>query len=265
MGLPFLTGAGFFRSDVLGGKKGTITPLRQIKQYEIELFADDYAGGSCNGEQIPYKKDCVMIFRPGDQRCSRLPFSCYYLHLDPVGSRLFEEIDRLPRMIELKSAEPYIPYFRDAAACFPQSESGSSFRLLERIFGLLAELENELQRTSKEETVSDEGNAVAVAKVFFNENLQKPLRLSDAAELVQLSPNYFHALFTKTCGMTPLQYLNEARMARARFLLLTTAQSVSEIAAACGFTTYNYFCSRFKTHFGMTPARYRRTRGLYSL
>ena len=265
MGLPFLTGAGYFSSDVLGGRKGSVTPTRQVREYEIELFTDDYEWGMLNGETVPYRRSRLMIFRPGDRRCSKLPFSCYFLHLDPARTPVTDELDRLPRVIELKSAEPYLPYFRDAAACFPQAESDYSFRLLSRVFGLLAEVESELSRSSREELVPGEADAVAVAKVYFTENLHKPLRLADAAELVHLSPNYFHTLFTKTCGVTPLQYLANARMARARTLLLTTAKPVSEIAAACGFSTYNYFCTHFKKHFGMTPVNYRRTRGLYSL
>lgn len=265
MELMYLTGAGYFSSDVLGIKRGKITPERRVQEYEIELFTDDYEWGKVNGETIAYRKNRLMIFRPGDVRCSKLGFSCHFIHLTITDRRLCETVERFPRVTELADADGFLRYFREAAALFPPTEEQRSFRLLSCVFGLFAELETFLSRTAQERMVAAEGDAVAIGKVFMTENLHRDIRLADVAAQVHLSPNYFHTLFHKTCGTTPLAYLTEARMAKARRLLLTTAKPISEIAAECGFATYNYFGSQFKSHFGLTPAAYRKARGLYSL
>ena len=265
MELLYLTGAGYFSSDVLGIKRGKVTPERRVQEYEIELFTDDYEWGRVNGETVNYGKNRLMIFRPGDVRCSKLGFSCHFIHLTIADRRICDAVEKLPRVIELQSADAVLRYFREAASLFPPSEEQASFRLLSCVFGLLAEIEAQLRRTEQEKNGAAEGDAVAIGKVYLTENLHRDIRLADVAEQVHLSPNYFHTLFHRTCGTTPLEYLTEARMAKARRLLLTTAKPISEIAADCGFATYNYFGSRFKKTFGMTPAAYRKKQGPYSL
>ena len=52
MDYPFLNAGGYFDSEKLGYKKGTITNARQVKEYEIELYDQDYPGGFLNGKQI---------------------------------------------------------------------------------------------------------------------------------------------------------------------------------------------------------------------
>lgn len=45
-------------------------------------------------------------------------------------------------------------------------------------------------------------------------------------------------------------------------LLLTTNAKTNEIAEAAGFSNNSYFCHLFKTHIGITPGEYRKSRGM---
>ena len=58
-------------------------------------------------------------------------------------------------------------------------------------------------------------------------------------------------------GMTPVELLRKARVARGRQLLESTDRSVSEVAYDVGFTAPSYFAKCFKDEFGMSPGEVR--------
>ena len=58
-------------------------------------------------------------------------------------------------------------------------------------------------------------------------------------------------------GLTPADFLREARIKRACTLLTSTDIPVSDIAYKCGFTDPKYFGKCFKTSIGQRPSDYR--------
>jgi AraC-like DNA-binding protein len=48
-------------------------------------------------------------------------------------------------------------------------------------------------------------------------------------------------------------------MTKAVRLLSSSAMSVKEIAAACGYSDSNYFCRIFKKNTGTSPGQFRRS------
>jgi transcriptional regulator GlxA family with amidase domain len=65
-------------------------------------------------------------------------------------------------------------------------------------------------------------------------------------------------LFKQNTGLTPNDYLQRLRIAKARELLTTTSQSVTEIAFAAGFASSQYFSRVFRKYTGQMPSEYRR-------
>jgi len=89
-------------------------------------------------------------------------------------------------------------------------------------------------------------------------HLDKPLRRADAARVAHLSEPRLAELFREQVGLTPMQYLEQRRMARAMQLLESTSLPISQIAAMVGFEDPDYFTSRFRRRTGRTPRSYRR-------
>lgn len=265
MDYPFLNAGGYFDSEKLGYKKGTITNARQVKEYEIELYDQDYPGGFLNGKQIKYSKGCVRIFAPGDVRRSRLSFSCYYLHLMVRGGEIRKLLDELPKNIHLTDSEKVIQLIKKTASLYPLTDELLPLRLTSYIFEFIAEIKEQMLSQEKVADNFDGKDAVSLARVFITENFCKNIKLSDIAEHVNLTPNYFHTLFTHTTGKTPLEFLNETRISKAKYTLLFTDKTVLEISEECGFSSYNYFGFIFKKQCGESPLKYRKKQGLYKL
>lgn len=59
-------------------------------------------------------------------------------------------------------------------------------------------------------------------------------------------------------NMTPVEFIRESRLKEAATLLISTNQSVSEIAYQTGFSNLSYFTKTFKTTFGILPSDYKK-------
>ena len=100
MDFPYLSGAGLYRSELSEYRNLKQSPLRNVTEYEIELFCDDYRYGIVDGVQVPYRRGTVLIAKPGNRRCSRFHFSCYYLHVT-VRSNYLETQAKYQKAISL--------------------------------------------------------------------------------------------------------------------------------------------------------------------
>jgi AraC family transcriptional regulator len=93
----------------------------------------------------------------------------------------------------------------------------------------------------------------------IEEGLDGPLLVEDLAGLVSLSPSYFCRAFKESFGIPPHAYIIKMRVARARTLMLTTSESLSQIALACGLVDQAHLCKCFRQAMGTTPAAWRRS------
>ena len=91
------------------------------------------------------------------------------------------------------------------------------------------------------------------------ERLDEPLTIPRMAREAGMSTRSFGRSFTAEIGLTPLSWINQQRVHRARELLETTDLPVSAIARQCGLGTDDGLRQHFHRHLGTTPSAYRRT------
>lgn len=97
---------------------------------------------------------------------------------------------------------------------------------------------------------------------YVRKNYMNKLTLEETAAFVYLSPAYFSRIFKDEMGLNFSTYLNQYRVEAARKRLLNDTASLSEIAVAVGFEGQSYFSKVFKKMTGVTPGKYRESRGL---
>ena len=95
-------------------------------------------------------------------------------------------------------------------------------------------------------------------KEYIIEHLSEPMTVEELAHVVNLSPVYCGAIFARSEGMTIREFINFARINRARDLLAVDSMSISEIASITGYSDVFHFCKIFKRVAGTTPSEYRR-------
>ena len=87
---------------------------------------------------------------------------------------------------------------------------------------------------------------------------EETISLDRVAQKVNISPNYFSAMFSQEVGQTFVEYLTGKRIAEAKRMLRQTDMRSSEIAFAIGFRDSHYFSFVFKKVTGITPSEYRK-------
>jgi AraC family transcriptional regulator len=87
----------------------------------------------------------------------------------------------------------------------------------------------------------------------------RDLSLAELAAQAELSRCHFAQVFRQLTGHAPHQYLLRVRLSHARKLLAQENQdlSLSDIAAACGFSDQAHLGRHFRRAFGTTPAAFR--------
>ncbi len=88
-------------------------------------------------------------------------------------------------------------------------------------------------------------------------HLEDDVSLGALAAEAGLSRFQLHRAFSNVLGETPRQLAFRLRAAAAAALLITTEDSVLDVALACGFRSHESFTRAFRRRFGMTPSAYR--------
>ncbi len=96
---------------------------------------------------------------------------------------------------------------------------------------------------------------------YIESTYQSALSLQEIADTVHMSPKYFCRFFQEMTKRTPIDYLNYYRIERACYKILTTDDSITEIAFNSGFNDLSYFIKTFKKYKGVTPGQYLKTDG----
>jgi AraC-like DNA-binding protein len=92
---------------------------------------------------------------------------------------------------------------------------------------------------------------------YINENYKNPLRLKDAANIVNMSSTAFSRFFKKSTGKTFVSYVNALRIGWACKLLIESEMNIAEISYEVGFNNLSNFNRRFYERHKMNPREYR--------
>ncbi len=100
---------------------------------------------------------------------------------------------------------------------------------------------------------------VSMALLYMKDNLHRSdLNIDEIAKSVHLSSSRFSHLFVGELHKSPIRWLNEQRLVRAKTLLVCSYLGVEEIAQQVGYADSTYFFRAFKKEFNMTPSHYKK-------
>lgn len=103
-------------------------------------------------------------------------------------------------------------------------------------------------------------------RVTLNDRLLERVRqgcgsrlvIKDLAAGCGYTPEHFSRIFKKYTGMSPLSYLTECRISKAKELLIKTDMPIETVMLECGFSNRTAFFKKFSEAVGTTPLRFRK-------
>ena len=96
---------------------------------------------------------------------------------------------------------------------------------------------------------------------YINSHIAEPIRVSDVADAVKLHPDYLTRLFKKDMNCSLSQYIIKEKCRAARYMLLNSQASCTEISSFLYFASCSHFVNCFKKEYGLTPNAYRKQMG----
>ncbi|WMJ22787.1 PocR ligand-binding domain-containing protein [Paludicola sp. MB14-C6] len=96
---------------------------------------------------------------------------------------------------------------------------------------------------------------------YIRRNFAKKITLEDVASYVFLSPSYFSKVFKDEMEMNFNAYLNKVRIDKSKQLLMNENIRLVDVSGLVGFEDQSYFSKVFKKLTGVTPGKYKESRG----
>lgn len=103
--------------------------------------------------------------------------------------------------------------------------------------------------------------ALAILLDVIEAELDGELSLAYLARLLDMGTTRLSQGFRLSTGKSVHRYVLERRVERARELIDSSGRSLADIAFDVGFSSQSHMTAVFREHFGITPGKYRRSRG----
>ena len=135
----------------------------------------------------------------------------------------------------------------------PDSTMGAIYRL----YGLLLQL---IGTGVKSYIPKEKQLRLKPALDFISEHYDIPdISNEQLAQLCGVSTVYFRKLFQSVYGVSPIRYLHDFRMKKAKDLLSSDFGSISQVAQSTGYSSVYHFSKMFRSYTGTSPSQYVKT------
>ncbi len=282
--LPYYLGAG--RSDYQAGEAHP--NRRHLGLYDLLLVAKGVLHIGENGQEWALSAGEMLLLLPdGEHYATKAcegETSFYWVHFDHGGAGAAGESDgrtsgasaatdagmagwpfagpnrrpfdnpyaiRMPKHARLP--DPAAATDLVKALLSPQVEN--SFWEEQRLF---AELLAVLSASREEGGELSSRKLAERAVTYLQRHFRDDMTNEKLAQALHFHPNYVVRCMKSSYGLTPMEYLQQYRMERAKRLLITTGWPIARIAEETGFRYAPYFSACFKMSVGLTPLRYRK-------
>ena len=150
----------------------------------------------------------------------------------------------------------YEKLFRELALRFSEESCARMAASMGVLFQIYAQIVKDhhsgyLSGTAKRKIVK--------AQAYIQQNLaDRNLSVQQLADQARMSQVHFRRLFHELFGMSPVKYLLNVRVEKAKSLLGLSEVRLEDIAAQTGFSSTAHLCAAFKNATGLTPGQYRK-------
>ncbi len=232
--------------------KGTGTEIKNRSHYGLSFCCEGQITYTIDGVEYVSNPDCAIILPKGKNYSLRVDKSGFFplINFDCDGFLCDKHI-----VLPLKNSAALIKEFEyiKKLSLFEKNRPKMMGAFYSLIDGIISQ--------------TDEGGSVISGAVAYLEaNLSDPtLNNETLAKQANISEVYFRQLFLKQYGVTPRQYIINARIAKAKQLLTSGNKKISAISEECGFVSVYHFCRCFKNKCGITPTEYMNSNRVWGL
>lgn len=246
-------------------KKEDILSDHYHDDYQILYAIDGQGEITIDGINYRFEKDNMVFLVPFSAHsiyaCSKLTVLVLAFSEDRLtlngNKQLLQQLRSYSKHLDL---DPF--YASEIRALlrkllFEQNNNNEEFRFIAsaiyllKIFLMLARVDKRTQFSNANEMRS------AKIQQYISNHYYENIRAETLASKFAISTRYMNAIFKEYYNETPMQYLQQVRINKAKALLLETEKDIITICFEVGYETVSTFYRTFKNIVGMSPHKFR--------
>ncbi|WP_339234088.1 helix-turn-helix transcriptional regulator [Paenibacillus sp. FSL R5-0517] len=269
--LPHYLGCG--RTEYAQGEKH---PHRSnIEAYDmlIMIHGEMYIGE--NGSSWTLTDGDLLLLLPDAEHYSVKPCekntAFYWIHFEHSTQNNFVSSEKMQDHLSRPSNRPFSnSYTLQIPKYMRLPDTKRVFKMLEELLAhpsvlsfwqeqqLLGELLGLIEEMSFEKKDSATSKIAERTVMFLQENYKDKITNTVIASALHFHPNYIVRCMQERYNCTPLDYLLQYRLERAKRLLVSNDWSIERVSEEVGFRHSPYFSACFKKEFGTSPLQFRK-------
>ncbi len=253
--LPEVVTVGIYDSRIVA-KKAVTSKNRKTTMFEIELPVEDGGISYIDSNAKPITPNMIICAKPGQVRHTKFPFKCYFVHMIVHSGTLYDTLMGIPDHFETDKREDYEKIFKRLIRHYNTLSDSEEIILQSLVLELIYTIQKDSVKRMQGGNAGSSNTVIEKSLQYIKDHLTEDLRLESLSQQMSLSPVYFHTAFRTSVGKTLREYVEEQRLKKAIHLLMTTNDSLAQIAYEAGFSSQSYFSYVFKRKMKVTPREY---------
>ena len=181
-----------------------------------------------------------------DWECTK---SGHFCIIEFESARSYSE----PISFSVKNGEKILKMFKDLEHKRNMKNPMAEMESVRDTYSILLAL---TQAITERYSPSEKHQKIAPAIEYISQNYYKSITNDSLAAITGLSTVYFRKLFTSIMGVSPITYVHQLRIEKAKAMLKSDYGTVSNIAESLGYHSVYDFSRDFKKHTGVAPSRF---------
>ena len=178
-----------------------------------------------------------------------VPGDCFAINFDISEEKVFA-----PFRVKIKNPAFILGHFKNAQNVWYKKSYGYNTKCKAELYQILYIMQQEYfsDYLSRDKLEIIKPAVAYIHHAYTN----KLISIAELAKMCGISPEYFRRIFRAYYGISPLKYINNLKISRAKELIKSGMYSVTEAALQSGYTDMSYFSREFKKETGISPKDY---------
>lgn len=199
-------------------------------------------------KRVTVEKNSIVYFPKGSNYSikERKSSDCYAINFQMSDNACFE-----PFVYKAQCITPFFESFKSGLKFWNSKKIGYDAGVKAELYNIIFNMQSEYNLPYTPSLV------IQPALEYIHSNYYKEsITVPFLASLCGISTVHLNNTFLKKFAMSPIKYINNLKMMRARELLASNFYTVSEVCYLAGYNDESYFSREFKKKYGKSPRAY---------
>lgn len=230
-------------------KAGTGAKLhKNRKSHGLAIFPGGERTFYFDNKKIKVGGNAIVYFPKGSNYMikEKTAYDCYAINFEMPDGIHFE-----PFSYKVKNINIYLESFKQAQRQQARKTTGYDAKIKSELYNIIYNMQSEYNLPYTSSRIIEP----AINYIHANYDKEK-ISIEYLSSLCAISTVHFRNTFIKRFARSPVKYIRDLKMTRAKELLDSQFYTVSEVCFLSGYNNESYFSREFKKAFGIPPCEY---------